>query len=216
MITIAPTILTSDINEFNKQAETFNKIAKRVQIDIVDGDFAPVRTLALKDVNLPNGETLWDLHMMVSKPSSHLDQILRLKPNLCIFHAEIDEKLIPIFEELKKQGIKTGVALLKSTFPGNLTNIIKAVDHVLIFAGNLGQQGGEADLLQMEKVPILKKIRSDVEIGWDGGANLKTIRAIAHSGVSVINVGSAIAQASDVAVAFKELEEEAEKHGVRL
>lgn len=151
MIQIAPTILTSDLAEFNTKVQTFAQFAKRIQVDIVDGDFAPVRTVSAKDISLPEGETLWDLHMMVSTPSAHLEQIIRLKPHLCIFPAEIDEKLLPLFEELKLHGIKAGVALLKGTFPGNLTSIINAADHVLIFAGDLGRQGGTADMMQTEK-----------------------------------------------------------------
>ena len=49
-------------------------------------------------------------------------------------------------------------------------------------------------MLQIEKAPIVRSIKQDVEIGWDGGANLDNIRAIAHADFDVINVGSAIAK----------------------
>lgn len=217
MIFVAPTILTSDAIVFKKQLETFMKFAKRIQIDVVDGDFAPVRTLPLIDIpTLPKGDIQWDIHMMVSQPSAHMEQIIRLKPQLCIFPAEIDEKLVPLFDELRKHDIKAGVALLKSTFPGDLTNVIKAADHVLIFAGDLGRQGGKADMLQTEKAAIIKEINPSVEIGWDGGANMQNIRAIAHSGINVVNVGSAITNAKDPEQAFKDLNIESDRHGVLL
>lgn len=217
MIHVAPTILTSDALVFKKQMDTFMQFAKRIQIDFVDGDFAPVRTLPLIDIpTLPKSDIHWDIHLMASQPSAHIEQVLRLSPALCIFPAEIDEKLIPLFDQLKSHNIKAGVALLKGTFPGDLTNVIKAADHVLIFAGDLGRQGGKADMLQTEKVAIIKNINPTVEIGWDGGANMKTIRAIAHSGVNVINVGSAISSAEDPAKAYKELNTESDRHGVLL
>lgn len=218
MIHIAPAILTSDLMTFESQAQAFTQFAKRIQLDIVDGDFAPMRTIRLDEIKeLPqSAEIAWDIHMMVSRPSEHLDEIIRLKPSLCIFHAEVNEKLLPIFEELKKHEIKVGLAILQPTFPGNLTNLIKIVDHVLIFAGNLGQQGGVADLLQTEKVGIIKGINPEVEVGWDGGVNLGNIRTIAHSGLSVVNVGSAISRSNDPLKAFKELNAEADRPGVLI
>ena len=131
-------------------------------------------------------------------------------------HAEVNEDLLPIFDELKAHNIKVGVALLPSTFPGNVEQYIKAADHVLIFAGQLGAQGASADLMQMEKIALIRNIKPEVEIGWDGGANLSNIRALAHADLDVINVGSAIAKASNPAAMFDELVAEIDKSGVVL
>ena len=84
----------------------------------------------------------------------------------------------------------------------------------MIFAGSLGKQGGEADLLQIEKIKIVRKLKSDLEIGWDGGANLTNIRALAHADLNVINVGSAISKAENPADAYNNLVEESKKRGV--
>jgi len=67
----------------------------------------------------------------------------------------------------------------------------------MLFSGALGQYGGEADLLLLEKVPLIREIHRNIEIGWDGGANLENIRQLVHGGISVVNVGSAIANAED-------------------
>ena len=217
MITIAPSILTPDLDSFSVQSELFATFAKRIQLDITDGNFAPSRTIQLSNIkNLPAGDLLWDFHMMVETPSNYINDIIRLKPHLCIFHAEVDERLQPVFEQLRAAGIKTGVALLPGTFPGDLSTLVGSVDHVLIFAGSLGRQGGTADLLQLEKVDIIRRINQNVEISWDGGANLKNIRAIANSGLNVVAVGSAISHSPDPASAFKELNTEADRPGVLI
>ena len=54
----------------------------------------------------------------------------------------------------------------------------------------------------------------DIEIGWDGGANLSNVRALAHAGIDVINVGSAITQATDPAAMYQSLLTESDKKGV--
>ena len=214
MSMIVPTILTNDKNLYLRQFEAYSKFAKRIQVDISDGIFSPTLTMDESNAWRQDGWAALDLHMMVMNPSQHLPVILKLRPSLVIFHAEASENLLPVFATLKQAGIKSGVAILKQTYPGKIAPYIEAVDHVLIFAGALGQQGGQADMLQTEKVPIIRQIRSDVEIGWDGGANLQNTRALSHSGIDVINVGATIATSPDPAKAFADLTAELEKTGV--
>lgn len=216
MSEIVPTILAHNPAEYRDYVERYSTFAKRIQIDISDNDYASVPTISETNIWWSEGGVVSDIHMMVADPSKHMDNLIKLKPALVIFHAEAKENLLPLFQQLRDNGIKPGVALLKRTFPGIIRPYIEAVDHVLIFAGKLGEQGGEADLMQMEKVPLIRSIKSDVEIGWDGGANLDNIRALAHGDLDVINVGSAISRAEDPAAALKELENEADRTGVRI
>lgn len=212
-VSIVPSILTDDKQEYRAQAEKINAFTRRVQIDVTDGIFTPAQTLDITNVWWPkNWEA--DLHLMVAKPSDHIDTVLKLAPSLCILHAEASEDLLPSFQKLKEAGIKTGVALLPSTYPGNVKQYIDAADHVLIFAGQLGVQGSQADLMQMEKIALVRNMKPELEIGWDGGANMSNVRAIAHADVDVINVGSAISGSPNPAQAFEELVAEIDKNGV--
>ena len=214
-VSIVPTILSDNKQEYREKVETINSFTRRVQIDITDGVFAPTETLDITNVWWPkNWEA--DLHLMVARPPDHIETILKLSPSLCIFHAETNEDLLPIFETLKNAGIKVGVALLPSTYPGNVKPYIDAADHVLIFAGQLGIQGGQADLMQMEKIALVRNMKPEVEIGWDGGANINNVRSLAHADLDVINVGSAISNAPNPAEAFQELVAEIDKNGVVL
>lgn len=214
-ISIVPTILTDNKASFKEQVETINTFAKRVQIDVTDGVFAPFPTLDVTNIWWPQNWQV-DLHLMATKPSEHLATILKLAPSLCILHAEASEDLMPSFKVLKEAGIKVGVALLPSTFPGYVKHYIDVADHVLIFAGQIGTQGSQADLMQMEKIRLIRDMKPEVEIGWDGGANMTNIRALAHADLDVINVGSAISQAENPAGAFQALMAESDKNGVAL
>ena len=214
-VIIAPTLLTADANEFTKLIGLYPTFAKRMQIDVVDGSFVSTTTIPESAITaLPTNIPI-DFHMMVARPSEHLPHILRLKPNLCIFHAEATEDLLPIFAQLKQAGIKAGVALLQKTYPGNVEQYIKAADHVLIFAGALGKNGGAADMMQIEKVKIVREINPDVEIGWDGGVNMDNVRALAHSDINILNVGSAL-KTDDPKKTWEELMKEREARGVRI
>lgn len=212
---IVPAILTNDPAVYQNQMTTYAQFSKRIQLDISDGEFSPTVTIPETGLVFPQGVEV-DLHIMALRPSEHLQAIIAIKPSLVILHAEAGENLLPVFEELKKAGIKVGVALLQATYPGKVRPYIEAVDHVMIFAGAIGQQGGAADLLQTEKVALIKAIKPEVEIGWDGGANMKNVRTIAHAGVNVINVGSALAQAENPAAMYDELVKESDRPGVAL
>lgn len=212
-VTIVPTILANDKQTYRDQIERYHSFTRRVQVDVTDGQFAPQTTLDITNIWWPKTwET--DLHLMVAKPSEHLETILKLQPNLCILHAEAEENLLPTFSKLKEAGIKVGVALLKSTYPGKVKHYIEAADHVLIFAGNLGRQGGGADMMQTEKIAIVRNMKPEVEIGWDGGANLSNLRELAHSDLDIINVGSALSTAENPAHVYQELVAEIDKNGV--
>lgn len=214
-VSIVPTILTDNKQDYRAQVERINAFTRRVQIDVTDGKFTANETLDVTNVWWPK---TWDadLHLMATNPSEHIDTILKLNPKLCILHAEASEDLMPSFQKLKSAGIKTGLALLPSTFPGNVMAYIDIVDHVLIFAGQPGIQGSPADLMQMEKIPLIRNMKPEVEIGWDGGANMTNIRALAHADLDVINVGSAISKSENPAQTFQDLVAEIDKNGVVL
>lgn len=213
MAAIVPAILTDDPAVFQAQLEEYKLFSRRIQIDASDGTFAPSTTVPLDNMQFPEGINI-DVHVMSARPSEHLSSILTLKPALCIMHAEVNDDLADLTTQLHAAGIKVGLALLKGTFPGRVKDLIANVDHVMIFAGDLGHQGGNIDMLQIEKVPLIRAIKTDVEIGWDGGANLSNVRALAHAGIDVINIGSALSRAADKAAMYQSLVAESEKKGV--
>lgn len=213
MAIIAPTILASTPDEYKAQVEKIHPFAERVQIDITDGEFSPNLTIPETQVWWPQ-EWKVDLHMMVARPSEHLATIIQLNPNMVIFHAECQEDLVPIFEKLKNETlIKPAVALLRSTVPETVAPAIQAAEHVLIFSGNLGEMGGKANMMQLEKIRLIHAINNNAEIGWDGGANLSNVFNLTQSGVDVVNVGAAIMQNPDPVQSYKNMVTEISRKG---
>ena len=213
MSVIAPAILTNDAEEYKKQIEQMHDFAQRIHIDVTDGEFAQNPTLTEDQIWWPK-EWKADIHMMVLRPSDHLATIIQLNPNMVIFHAEVEEDLVPIFEKLKSETmIKPAIALMRSTVPETVADAIRAAEHVLIFSGNLGEYGGKANMMQLEKIRLVKEINENVEIGWDGGVNAHNAFTLSQGGVDVLNVGGAIANAPDPVESFKLLNEEINRKG---
>lgn len=210
---IVPAVLATSPEDYKAQIERLHSFAERIHIDITDGEFAANQTIPADQVWWPK-EWKADIHMMVARPSEYLPLILQLNPNMVIFHGEVQEDLVPIFDKLKSETlIKPAVALLRSTVPETVEAAIQAAEHVLVFSGNLGEYGGKASMMQLEKIRLIRAINNNVEIGWDGGANLENVFSLNQSGVDVINVGSAIAHASDPAAVFKAMCNEISRKG---
>lgn len=213
MSEIVPTILCETVDDYKATIERLQPFAKRVHIDLADGEFAPTFSVGVNQMWWPK-EWQVDIHAMVAHPSQYVDAFIQMKPYSVIFHAETAEDLLPTLQTLKAAGIKAGVALLKPTVPSTVQQYIEAADHVLVFSGDLGHYGGTASLMQLEKVRLIRNIRPSIEVGWDGGANLENVFSLSQGGVDVVNCGGAINKASDPPAAYKALVEEISKHAV--
>lgn len=213
MAVVAPAVLAENADAYKASMEKIQTFAERVHIDIADGEFAPTFTIAETECWWPAN---WhaDIHAMVARPSEHVDQLIALKPSLVIFHAEVQEDITPALQKLQASGIKAGVALLKTTVPASVGSLIELADHVMIFSGDLGSYGGQASLMQLEKVRLIRNIKPGVEIGWDGGANLENAFSLAQGGIDVLNVGGAIAKSDSPVDTYKALVNEINKHSV--
>lgn len=214
MSVIAPAILAENADQYKQAVDKIQSFAKRVHVDISDGEFAPTFTIGLNEVWWPEGWQV-DIHAMVARPAEHLQMLVQLKPSMVIFHAEADTEQLPsVLATLKQYGIKAGVSLLRPTVPSSVETIIQQADHVMVFTGDLGKYGGTANLMQLEKVRLIKQINPEAEIGWDGGVNVDNAYTLTQGGVNVLNVGGAIQKAMDASTAYQQLVDEINKQGV--
>ena len=250
MSVIAPCITVESEEQFKAAVERIQPFAKRVHIDISDGEFAPVFLLATDKLWWPK-EWVVDIHAMVARPTEHVDALIALKPNLITFHVETGVNLPPIMEKIRQAGIKAGIALLKQTVPmtvagaeggadqgpvffrefgqsggarrrrgrggrprGGVLGDLGAADHVMIFSGDLGHYGGTASMMQLEKARLVRAIKPNVEIGWDGGVSVDNAYTLTQGGIDVLNVGGAIANSDNPAGVYAKLEQEISKRGV--
>ncbi len=214
MSLIAPAVLAENTDMYKQAIDKIQPFAQRVHIDISDGEFAPTFTVGLNEVWWPDGWEV-DIHAMVARPAEHLQMLVQLKPSMVIFHAETDVEQLPsVLATLKQYDIKAGVSLLRSTVPSSVSQIIQQADHVMVFTGDLGRYGGTANLMQLEKVRLIKQINPDAEIGWDGGVNIDNAYTLTQGGVNVLNVGGAIQNSMDPTATFNQLVEEINKQGV--
>jgi ribulose-phosphate 3-epimerase len=204
MAVICPTVTAYDEYEYNEQLRVLKSFAKRIHIDMMDGDFTDAASPGIDHTWWPH-ELSADIHLMYQKPMEHLAKLVELKPNMVIVHNEAEVHHMHFAAELHKAGIKAGLAILKETPVEWAYQIMHSFDHVLIFSGTLGYHGGVADLNMLEKVRKVREQHPDAEIGWDGGVSDENAKQLADGGVDVLNVGGFIHDADNPAAVFGQL-----------
>ncbi len=205
MTTITPTITTDDPHEFREQMTLISSYADGVHLDFSGGVFTPAKLLPL-DQAWRVDDLITHAHIMYQDPAELVDDILQLEADLVILHLESDN-LKSSLHTLRENGTRTGVAMLPESSVKDLKEheIDGLFDHVLVFGGHLGYQGGEADLSQLEKVKELRAEYKDIEISWDGGVNAKNAKQISQAGVDVLNVGGYLKNAENPQKAYDDL-----------
>lgn len=207
MAVVVPTITAANAHIYREQIERIEPFARRVHIDLMDGEFAPTRSLDPAAIWWPD-DMQADVHLMFQHPAAELDTLIALSPDLVIVSAESQADFGEITKKLNQASIKAGLALLADTTVESVAELIPYFQHVLVFSGNLGYQGGSfADLKLLEKVKQLKELKPDLEIGWDGGVNETNLLQLAQAGANVINSGGFIQTAPNPGLAYKQLTE---------
>jgi ribulose-phosphate 3-epimerase len=210
---ITPAILAENAAQYKEQVDRITGFAERVHIDISDGEFAPTLTVSIPELWAPEGWMV-DIHAMVDKLDEYIPKLIALRPNMIIVHAEAKGDVQTTLTQIRQAGINAGLALLRSTVPRTVEEMIKLADHVMIFSGELGRFGGNASLMQLEKIRLIKSINPGVEIGWDGGVSIDNAYSLVQGGVNVLNVGGVIQKASDPHAIFSKLQQEISKTSV--
>jgi ribulose-phosphate 3-epimerase len=205
MAKICPSVTATNPHDYREQIERVAPFANRLHLDFMDGHFAPTQSPPIESAWWPDAIQA-DIHVMYQNPHQHIAQIIHLNPHLVIVHAEADGNFVGFADTMHQAGIKVGVALLPGTSVAVVKPAIEQIDHVLIFSGTLGHFGGHADMQLLKKAAEVRRLKKNIEIGWDGGVTVENIAELIAGGVNVLNVGGAIQKADNPANVYAKLE----------
>jgi ribulose-phosphate 3-epimerase len=206
MAKAVPTVLATSPAEYDQMLNLARKLSPRVHVDISDGQFTDNATISVTQVHVPE-DTQLDVHLMVKDPAAIFESTVSLHPKLVIYHAESEGDLEGIINQTRSLGVKAGVAILPTTEVTAATKLIEASDHVLIFTGQLGHNGGQFAIDQLRRVSTVRAIKPGLEISVDGGVNDQNAAIIAMEGVDVLYTGGFIQNAEDPRAAFNSIQQ---------
>ena len=207
---ISPSLLSADFSILKEQIQLVEDLGiDRLHIDVMDGHFVPNFTFgpfilkAIRKLTKSHLET----HLMMSNPDKYIKEFVDAGADTLIIHTEASNHIEKDLLDIKKMGVKCGLAIKPNTDENVLLDFLDILDYVLVMSvepGFGGQSFIESTLDKMRNIVDMRQDR-DILVGVDGGVNIKTIRSVYETGVDVTIVGSGLYKASNIEERYESL-----------
>lgn len=214
MSIVIPAILTNSKQEFREYLSAIQSLATTIQIDIMDGEFVPSKSLSPREFFYEDfGEMQVEIHIMANFNNTR-DIIESLKSfKACtriIVHKEICanlEQLRQLVNLIKSINKEVAIAINPDTDIRDIGKVVKKIEGVQFMGVNPGFYGSPLQAQVYDKVKDFQNRYTMYEgdIAWDGAVNMDNIKTIQALGVNRIAVGSAIFKSDNPVLAYQEL-----------
>lgn len=167
-----------------------------IHMDVMDGNFVPQISFgeALTEEVSKLTKIPLDVHLMVNNPERHVPNYYQLKPEYITFHRETTDFPIRLAEDIRKNGIKAGIALNPGTPVKMIQDCLPYIDLILIMTVEPGFYGQSFVKSGLEKINRAKELIGSypIELEVDGGVNTGNIERLSDIGVNICVAGSAL------------------------
>lgn len=154
MIEIAPSMLSADFGNLDRDVEMVNRSeASWMHLDVMDGVFVPNISYGFPVIKAigRNARKPLDAHLMIVNPQNYVNQVRDCGVDLMTVHQEACPHLHRVVQQIKDAGMKAGVALNPATPTMMLDDILPELDLVLIMSVNPGFEGRNSSTLPFPK-----------------------------------------------------------------
>ena len=211
MYQLSPSILAADFNCLGEQIRQVEEAGVEwLHIDVMDGAFVPSISFGMPVIASirKNSSLFFDVHLMIEEPGRYIDEFKKSVADMKTVHAEACKQLDSTLREIRKAGMKVGVAINPGAPVSQLECVLELVDMVLVMTVNPGFGGQKFLPSAIRKAQELKGLREkyglDFRIEIDGGINLANVKTVIDAGVEIIVAGSSVFKAEDVPARVQE------------
>lgn len=188
-----------------------------LHVDILDGHFSPSMPLGLDTVRQLRKKTnmIFDVHLMTTAHDFFVEELLDIGVEQLVFHGEMEPHMDNRLNQIRKAGVRAGVALKPGTPLTQLEYVLEKCDAVLLMLINPGYAQSKAE----GQVPYAsRKVRElhemiarrglDTKVILDGRISKQNMEQFGPEGLADIFVaGSTCLDKSDLknsAIALRE------------
>ena len=203
MIQIAPSLLSANFLNLEKDVEMVNRYADLFHLDIMDGTFVPNISFGFPVVEAIAAKATkpLDVHLMIVHPEKYVERFAKAGAGMISFHYEAAlEGSAALIETIRGLGVRAGIVInpdcpVQAIFP-----YLPQVDFVLlmsVFAGFGGQKFIPETLERIRAVrrELDRLGRQDVPIEVDGGIGPGNAGEVVAAEASILVAGSAVFKA---------------------
>jgi len=199
MALIAPSLLAADFARLGEVLRTLEAAgAPMVHVEVMDGHFVedisvgqPVVRGLRQATNL-----VLDLHLLIERPERYLAEFLELGADRLSVHLEATTRLHRLLEQIRKQGVKAGIALNPGTPVETIVDLVGEFDYLSILSSDPGWREQPFIPGTVEKVQVASSLRNargaHFDIQVEGGIRFEHMELLTRAGADILVAGSAI------------------------
>ena len=172
-------------------------------LDVMDGVFVPNISFGFPVMQAMArvAEKPLDVHLMIVEPEKFVPQVKALGARVMNVHQEATIHLHRLLNQIRKEGMMSGVTLNPSTPVCMVEDVLQEADVVMLMSVNPGFAGQKFIDETVEKVKRLREMidrrNLNTLIEIDGGVSRDNARLLVDAGVDVLVAGSAVFKAAD-------------------
>jgi len=202
---VIPAILAKSREELLRRISQVNGFVKEIQLDIMDGEFVPNKTIGIADLAaVPALKNVkYEFHWMVKDPEKWIVQMPG--PHLHIVHVEAIRSFTAVENAVKKAGGRLGLAISPETPIEKLLPLAPEAQRILVMTVHPGFSGQKYIVAMEDRIRQLRRQFPSMDIEVDGGVNTETAAGAYAAGANVLAAASAIFAADDIKAALANL-----------
>ncbi|HLD61822.1 MAG TPA: ribulose-phosphate 3-epimerase [Patescibacteria group bacterium] len=208
---IVPAILSHNLADAQNKIKLVEPFVRRVQIDVMDGQFVDNKTLATDEYASIKTNLIREVQLMVREPEAYLNDCKNFGIDLMEFHLESLGNPWSVIQKAKSLGLKIGIALNPDTPLERAREYLQSIDLILLMSVNPGFGGQEFLPRTIERIKLLRAMWSKGIIEVDGGLKKGIVGQCAKAGANFLVVGSGIFGEENPAQTLKDLQKEVQK-----
>lgn len=200
---IVPAIIANSQDELNKMLDRLRGKAKRIQLDIMDGNFVSNTSLDFDFEVPPDFE--YEAHLMTTKPLEWVEKN-SIKVDTAILQVETLDDINGAIVFTKAKGLKVMLALNPETKVETVLPYLDKIDGILILTVDPGSYCVDFFPEPLEKAKTIRNVDDKLPIEIDGCMSPEHVKVARDAGANIFASGSYIVKSTDPGRAIKELE----------